>query len=531
MKRWLALAALLIGALFGAAARAADVELLRESGPPDRRFNIAVLGDGYRSQDQALLTQNAQAVIDYVFGVTPLAQYAQFFNVKLVHVVSNDDGADNGSYGAERDTALGAYFNCDDIDRLLCIDDGKVYAAAAEDVPEFNFTIVLVNDPKYGGSGGPVCVSSSNEQSFEVLAHELGHSLARLADEYSDAGNQPACDAQQDCPEANATLRTLRSQIKWRDWIETTTPLPTPATYQYAAVTGLFEGARYTPTGVYRPALSCKMRDLGSEYCAVCTEQFVRSIWSAENIRMIEAATPPQPDVPITGCEPIELSVTSPPISPSSYRYVWSVDGQALADSDNSTQLLPAVLKQGSHVVEVAIEDSTALVRSDPAGLLDDSFSWTVSITRDDCAPVTAGGAGGAGDAGGPGDAGSAGSVGSWSGAGSGSGGAAGTSAGEAGIPLGGSNGGGSEPGGASAGGVEAGGASSAGPSGAGGPVSGVPVSGGTASEGNASSPSPPPRDAAGCGCSVPGNSGSGAVWLSALATAVVLARRRRPHR
>ncbi len=66
-----------------------------------------------------------------MFGISPLKQYAQFFNVKLLHVISNENGADNGSYGATRDTALGAYFNCDGIDRLLCIDDGKVAVAAA----------------------------------------------------------------------------------------------------------------------------------------------------------------------------------------------------------------------------------------------------------------------------------------------------------------------------------------------------------------------------------------------------------------
>ena len=84
-----------------------------------------------------------------------------------------------------------------------------------------------MNDPKYGGSGGPVCASSSNEDSFEVLAHEIGHSMAHLADEYSYEGNQPPCNAQTDCREANATLRTMREQIKWQDWIEATTPLPT----------------------------------------------------------------------------------------------------------------------------------------------------------------------------------------------------------------------------------------------------------------------------------------------------------------
>jgi MYXO-CTERM domain-containing protein len=486
---------LLLCVLCGSVARAAEVEVLRQAGPADKRFNVAVLGDGYRTQDQAELTTDAKAIIDYWFGVTPLKQYAQFFNVKLVHVVSNDNGADNGTYGATRDTALDANFGCDGIDRLLCVDDGKVAVAAAADVPEYNFAIVLVNDPKYGGSGGPVCVSSSNPQSFEVLAHESGHSLAHLADEYSYAGNQPPCDPQKDCPEANVTLRTTLDQIKWKDWIDATTPLPTPATAQYATVTGLFEGARYTPTGVYRPQQDCKMRDLGVPLCTVCTEQYVRSIWTSDNIQMIEATMPAQPNVSSASCDPIALSVTTPPITPSTYRYVWTVDGKTQTEPSNAIELMPSVLMTGDHQVDLAVEDTTAMVRTDPNNVLKDHFSWTVSVAKSDCA-LAAGGSsmgGGAGagasvagaGAGGVPPSGAAGSA-AASGAGQGSGGA-GTSAG--------------------AGGSAGGNASSAGSV--------------------AARAAPPPTDA-GCGCSLPGDRRPSAWPLALLAFASALARRRR---
>jgi MYXO-CTERM domain-containing protein len=530
VRRRLWLAALIGCGLSAASARAAEVETLRQAGPPEKRFNIAVLGDGYRVEDQALLSQNAKAIIDYVLNVTPLKQYAQFFNVKLVHVISKDNGADNGSYGALRDTALDAYFNCDDIDRLLCIDDGKAFTAAAQAVPEYNFAIVLVNDPKYGGSGGAVCACSSNEQSFEVLAHEIGHSLALLADEYSDDGNQPACDPQQDCPEANVTLRTTLSELKWKDWVETGTPLPTPATAQYLDATGLFEGARYTPTGVYRPRQDCKMRDLGAEYCPVCTEQFVRSIWSATNIAMVEATTPSQQSLQITGCDAIDLSVTSPPILPSTYHYAWSVDGRALPATANSVQLLPSVLKQGHHDVQVAIEDTTAFVRSDPYDLLQDGFSWSVSVTRDDCEPIGSGGTAGTAGAAGAGASGAAGAGAGGSAGDPPGGGASGAAAGGTGgaiTDVGGNAGSAAAGAGASAGAAVSGAASGgAGVGGASGSA-GLGENGGT-SAGTAPAPAPTSRDSSGCGCSVPSSSQRGALSLGALAVAGVLARRRR---
>jgi len=113
---WAALGALLFAS---ASVRAAEVETLRQAGAADKRFNIAVLGDGYRAEDQAKLSTDAKAIVDYLFTVKPLQQYAQFFNVKLVHVISQDNGADNGSYGAQRDTALDSNFNCGGIDRAV----------------------------------------------------------------------------------------------------------------------------------------------------------------------------------------------------------------------------------------------------------------------------------------------------------------------------------------------------------------------------------------------------------------------------
>ena len=70
MRRWLVVAAL-VGISSGARSAAAfEVESLRSSGPADKRFNIAVLGDGYRSQDQAKLKTDAQEIIGYLFGVS-----------------------------------------------------------------------------------------------------------------------------------------------------------------------------------------------------------------------------------------------------------------------------------------------------------------------------------------------------------------------------------------------------------------------------------------------------------------------------
>jgi hypothetical protein len=320
----------------------------------------------------------------------------------------------------------------------------------------------------------------------------MGHSFAGLADEYTFAGNDGPCSQQDDCLEANATLRTQRDQIKWKDWIDAATPLPTPPTQQYQTVLGLFEGARYQATGTYRPAFECKMRDLGNDYCPICAEQLVRSIWTAPNIKMIESTTPAQPNVPSASCDPIALSVTTPPITPSTYRYVWSVDGKPQLEMSNAIQLLPSQLMLGDHKVDVAIQDATALVRTDPGGVLKDQFSWTVSVAKSDC-PVVVGGAAGAGGAAAVGGVGGM---------------LAGTGGSSAPTTAGGMPG---------AAGVATGGGSAVGGSA---PGSGVAPG---------QQPSPPPQESPGCSCSVPGRrAASEAAPFAAMILAGMLGRRRR---
>lgn len=490
MKRWFPSMGLPATLLLAARAQALDVTTLRDAGPVERRYNVVVMGDGYRVEDQAQLASDAEAFISYLFGVSPLQSYAPFFNVKLVHVISNENGGDGGDFGAVRDTALGALFDCGGVGgsfgsgSLICLNDGAALSVAIEHVAELDLLLVLVNDTKVGGAGGSILVSSAAPASFEIVAHELGHRLGNLADESESAAPAyPSCSPTLDCFEANATIRTERQQIKWSSWIEADTPVPTPETGAYAGTVGLFEGARYESAGVYRPAQNCKMRELGQPYCAVCSEQLVRSIWSGSEIRMIESFSP-EADMAIADCAGVEFQVTSPVIVPSTYRHTWTVDGVEQADGDSSFELDPTTLAAGEHEVRVLVEDDTALVRSDPDGLLDAEQVWTISITHDDCA-----GSGGSNDAGVAPDAGSETGSGGAPNAGAGGGPSAGASGGTAGAGQG----------------VGDGGAAAAGDDGG---LSGTPsgVVGGAPGASGSGTAAAPRSQSAGCGCVVAEN-------------------------
>ncbi len=61
--------------------------------------------------------------------------------------------------------------------------------------------------------------------------------------------------------------------------IDKNTPVPTPATPEYANRTGVFEGGGYTSKGVYRPYQTCLMREFSTDrFCPVCTQAIVKYI-------------------------------------------------------------------------------------------------------------------------------------------------------------------------------------------------------------------------------------------------------------
>ncbi len=354
------------------------VEVLWQSGPPANRIDVVVLGDGYRAQDQAQLTQDAKQLLDVLFGYTPFQQYRGLFSAKLIHVESVDRGADNGTYTPTlRNTALGTYYKCFNIDRLLCVDTSAVLTIAAQHVPEYDLAIVIVNDPKFGGSGGEVPVVSLALSARQALGHELAHTLGNLADEYEDPyPGYPPCSPIADCREPNATLRNVRSAVKWSMWINPTTPVPTPENAGHTGI-GVFEGGRYLSTGVYRPKESeCLMRNPVRSFCSVCSEALVRQFWT--RVKPIDAVSPLS-SAWSTTCTDANFTVSTPSVSPATWSWLWTIDGTP--QIGGSTLKIPAgSLAVGRYKVAVTLRDTTLLVRNDPNNLLTDTTSWVLDV-------------------------------------------------------------------------------------------------------------------------------------------------------
>src|SRR6185369_3486309 len=206
-------------------ALAEPFETIINNGSAENRVDIAILGDGYTSAQMDKYKTDVQAAMTLFFNNEPFHEYRNFFNVHRVDVVSGESGADHPERGVSVNTALDATYNCSGIQRLVCVNVGKVFTILGNSLnpSQRDIVIVIVNDPEYGGSGGSVAVTSTHVEVIELILHELGHSFGLLADEYGGPP-PPACNNTIEPSAANATKANERSLIKWNHWIDASTP-------------------------------------------------------------------------------------------------------------------------------------------------------------------------------------------------------------------------------------------------------------------------------------------------------------------
>jgi hypothetical protein len=302
------------------------------NGDPANRVDILVVGDGYTSAQQANFQNDALTLVNSFFALSPYQEYRQYVNVMTLFVASAQSGADQPPYSAACNqnarvqtccgdpraqniaaktvsTAFDATYCSNNVERLLSVDATKVMAAAAAD-PDHDEILVLVNDRRYGGSGGgpgSLVTVSRDDQAVQIAQHEYGHSFTRLADEYTDPlPGYPACSDLGKTPncEPNVTDQTVRNSIKWLRWIAPTMAIPSVAAPPTATDAGLWQGARYLTTGIYRQGYNCRMRTLSAPFCDVDSEAYA--------LRLYNPGSTPW-GVPAGGIDNIEPGTEAPP--------------------------------------------------------------------------------------------------------------------------------------------------------------------------------------------------------------------------
>lgn len=349
-------------------------ETLYESGPPEGRLDLVIVGDGYTEAEQDRWRADAAAVAEELLSTPPFSDHASRLNLHRVDVISAESGVsyDCTDVCGMRDTALGTVFPLEVVNAVTGTDyrTSAVFqldqweVARVASVAPWDFVLVVANTSHEGGFAVHFATVTNQTDAWTAVAvHELGHLLGLLGDEYDV----------DDCIRSDAlglpvNVTDTPEEPPWSAWIEEGTPLPTPDDREWRDVVGAFAPA-YNCEDLYRPARSCRMESSrGVPFCAVCSEQLVRRLFRygdpADGVEVSVGASG-APTLTVHGLDP-EAEVS------------WWLDGAILGERSERLTLGRDLVPGGTHTLRVDATLASPLVRTDPDGDLTQSWSFRV---------------------------------------------------------------------------------------------------------------------------------------------------------
>jgi len=285
-----------------------SITQILNSGPPGAKLNIAVLGDGFNEADQTAYNNQVDALLlNGVFAMDYFYEDKSAYNIFRVNLISQDSGVSQRVYDEKgtptdasddtivsttiRNTALGYIYSGSWAHCWLEGGPGtgtRVADALDDWVPDYDLVVVILNEPGFGGCGGGGFQIVTMGSSAAVMAHEFGHGTGGLADEYC---SRPSMYPAGEPGAPNVTVNSNRATLKWRQFVNPTTPVPTgvsaspptgcagwtvgtkPSGWSDSDDAGLFEGGSTYMQGIYRPVVNCRMRGNSPPFCPVCYTQ------------------------------------------------------------------------------------------------------------------------------------------------------------------------------------------------------------------------------------------------------------------
>ena len=349
-----------------------EVQPIKYSGNENKRINLVILSEGYQSNEFDKFSADATTFTNALFSQTPYNEYANYFNVYIVKVPSNESGADHPGTAtdvvepASPITNVDTYFNSSydtgGYHRLLySFSTSTITTVLANNFPLYDIAMVLVNSAEYGGAGGPFAFASTGTSASEIAIHELGHSFAKLKDEYFQ-GDEYLAEG------INLTQETNPSLVKWKNWMG----INGIGIYQ---LSGSVKAQTW-----YRPHQSCKMRYLGYPFCSVCTEGIIEKIHSL--VSPIDSYTPISSNVsnPVF---PIDFQLNLIKTIPNTLASNWTLNGAQFAANVDRVSVVETDLNPGTNTLTALVIDATTLLRVDNHETI---HAYTVSWSIDNSA-------------------------------------------------------------------------------------------------------------------------------------------------
>ncbi|HOS16940.1 MAG TPA: M64 family metallopeptidase, partial [Bacteroidales bacterium] len=222
-----------------------EVMDLHIGGNYNKAYDLVIVPEGYAMHDSAKLRKDVIRCKNAIMECTPFKESATKINIRAVVSYSEESGISQETKGKEVKTILGSAFYSLDLERYLMLDHVWQLHNVCANAPYDNI-IILCNTKKYGGGGiyNWYATVSDNKHFNYVSVHELGHSIAGLADEYytSEVTVQDFYPKGSEPKEPNITS-LVNFESKWKSMLASDTPIPTPVTDENKDVLGVYEGA------------------------------------------------------------------------------------------------------------------------------------------------------------------------------------------------------------------------------------------------------------------------------------------------
>jgi len=261
-------------------------------------YDIVFIGDGFTASNMhefdtaaknCIGTAGSQQVGDGFLEIAPYSWHGCRFRFWEVQLISPQSGVDEPKISQYRSTALDCSFGgASDPYMKINGDAAKVAAAvAASGVPTWDYVVVIAKSQSTPGAyfpiGGNIIYLSSWNAWGVYLAHELGHAMVGLGDEYEcdicnpGSPTPPRTYTGGARPEPNLTHDL--TNIPWKNLIKPwVLPfIPTlPEFMLNCDVVGAWEGGGTYKYGIYRSEEYCAMDAFtcssGETFCAACEQ-------------------------------------------------------------------------------------------------------------------------------------------------------------------------------------------------------------------------------------------------------------------
>lgn len=255
---------------------------LIRNGNEDTTIDIAILAEGYTTEEMDMFYKDAQIACESIFNHEPFQSMKDKFNVIAVASPSLDSGVSIPGQQLWKNTAFSSHFDTFYSARYLTTSRMKAIHDTLAGIP-YEHIIILANTEQYGGGGiyNAYTLTTAHHPMFHpVVVHEFGHSFGGLGDEYFYEEDVMSDMYPLNIEPWEQNITTLVNfEAKWEDMLKKGTPNPTPPTDKDKYPVGIYEGGGYSTKGIYRPADNCRMR--ANEYpvfCPVCQRALERII-------------------------------------------------------------------------------------------------------------------------------------------------------------------------------------------------------------------------------------------------------------